>query len=227
MNYAVIYMHTNRINGKSYIGFALGLDGLERRWKDHISKSRQGSNFAFHQAILKYGTECWDHIKLCQVEHEDYNECIKLAKSLEIEWIAKEKTFLIEYPEKGYNLTPGGDGGYNLGREPWNKGLKNPYSQEHVEFLRKIATGRKTFLGKQHTEETKEKIRKSSKGKSRGKGKKLTDAHKKKISDSSKGKIFSEEAKEKMKNSHIGKKGKCKICGLFGHYAKTCKVDSQ
>lgn len=54
--YGVIYKHTNKINGKSYIGQSIQIDNIERRWRrqDPTHKSYQSCK-AFFRALNKYG----------------------------------------------------------------------------------------------------------------------------------------------------------------------------
>ena len=64
------------------------------------------------------------------------------AKNLEIEYIKKHNTY-----KTGWNKSPGGEGfdeydrkgigGANKGNIPWNKGVKNCFSQETIEKMKK------------------------------------------------------------------------------------------
>lgn len=93
-----VYMHTNRSNGKSYIGITC--NGVRARLYSHESASRHGSNLPFHRAIRKYGIESFVTCVLatCQGLVE--------ATNLEQELILKHKTF----GRNGYNATKGGEG---------------------------------------------------------------------------------------------------------------------
>jgi hypothetical protein len=71
-----------------------------KRWRGHLNAVRQGSEYAFHCAIRKYGTKYWIHILLAQGVSQT------AAKVLEKYWIKKLDT----RPPNGYNLTDGGDG---------------------------------------------------------------------------------------------------------------------
>ena len=52
----IIYMATNKVNGKRYIGQTIGK--FERRKKKHISDAKsERDSFYFHSAIRKYGPE--------------------------------------------------------------------------------------------------------------------------------------------------------------------------
>lgn len=56
-NMASIYLATNRINGKRYVGFTTN---IERRKITHKSAAAKGSNYVFHKAIRKYGMDAFD-----------------------------------------------------------------------------------------------------------------------------------------------------------------------
>lgn len=97
MNNYIIYIHTNIINGKVYIGKTCQSPEL-----------RYGSNGCgyrecpyFYNAIKKYG---WDNFK-----HEILYQHLSLedANKLEIETIKKYNSC---DPDKGYNIRVGGDG---------------------------------------------------------------------------------------------------------------------
>ena len=95
----LIYKHTSKTSGKSYIG--LTSTSIERRWIQHISDAKTGSKLHFHNAIRLYGVEDWIHevveTKLTSLEE---------ANKRELYYIRLYDTF-----ENGYNLTIGGDGG--------------------------------------------------------------------------------------------------------------------
>lgn len=111
----VIYKHTNRVNGKGYVGWAvveldqLPEDGMLRRWKGHIYELARGIRLGkeltlFKNAICKYGQETWDHSVLEIITPGgDY----KLA---EVKHIVEQKTFAYDLDGWGYNETRGGDG---------------------------------------------------------------------------------------------------------------------
>ena len=53
-----IYKHTNKKNGKVYIGKTL--DKPEDRWRDHVNEANSGKyNYRFHNAIRKYGEDAF------------------------------------------------------------------------------------------------------------------------------------------------------------------------
>ena len=57
--YNYIYMYTNKINGKRYIGQAKDFNNRHRRHinSSHDSNRKRDYNTPFHRAIRKYGIE--------------------------------------------------------------------------------------------------------------------------------------------------------------------------
>lgn len=92
-----VYVHTNKINGKRYIGMTKQ-QPPEKRWG--INGNRYCKSTYFYNAINKYG---WDNF-----EHEiiKRNLTIYEASQLESKLI---KEFDTMNDDKGYNLTGGGD----------------------------------------------------------------------------------------------------------------------
>ena len=94
-----IYCITNLVNGKKYIGQSLN---IEKRWKDHKSNYLNCKNSSLYAAIRKYGIN--------NFKFEILEECdAKELNSKEIYWISFYQTYPPEL-NKGYNLTPGGEG---------------------------------------------------------------------------------------------------------------------
>ena len=93
----IIYKHTSKTSGKSYIG--LTQKTLEERLNGHINNSRKGSETNFHSAIRKYGIE--DFIsEVLESGIKDIDE-LKLREQY---WIEYYDTY-----KNGYNMTLGGD----------------------------------------------------------------------------------------------------------------------
>lgn len=100
-----VYVHTNKINGKKYIGITCqkpearwGVDGSRYLYRD----TRYNSVFA--AAIRKYGWENFTH----EILFEGLTEAE--AKVKEKELIARYRTYIGFEDCKGYNMTLGGDG---------------------------------------------------------------------------------------------------------------------
>lgn len=95
-NVWTIYKHTNKINGKSYIGQTI--NSPERRWR--VDGSGYKDSPKFHGAIIKYGWEAFTHEVLEEVN------TLEDANQREIYWINFYDTY--NNDNKGYNMTPGG-----------------------------------------------------------------------------------------------------------------------
>src|SRR5699024_4588833 len=99
----VVYKITNKINNKIYIGVT---NNTKNRWSgngyQYKDKSKEGNRRPFWNAIKKYG---WDNFKK---EILIKNLTKEAAYKKEIQMI---KIFDSTNKEKGYNLSPGGNGG--------------------------------------------------------------------------------------------------------------------
>ena len=111
-----IYLVTNLINGKKYVGQTTRT--IEKRWKEH----QEGAfisrlDFYFYKALRKYGIENFEIKEIEQCSNE-------LLDEKEIEYIEYYKSFYIY--RQGYNLTRGGKGGSKINRNGiiklWNQG---------------------------------------------------------------------------------------------------------
>lgn len=91
-----LYTIVNLTNGKEYIGKTY--DSIDRRFKQHISKAKSGSNSPIHKAFRKYGV---DNFKIYLLDN--YPESI--LEQEEVKAIQLYETFT-----NGYNATLGGDG---------------------------------------------------------------------------------------------------------------------
>ena len=160
----IIYMVTNLIDNKSYIGQTVR--SLKRRKQAHISESNlKRDSYHFHQALFKYGHNNfkWEIIDTCKT--------IKKLNELEIFYIGYYDTY-----NNGYNLTTGGNG-----KKGWiitekarqnfssaNSGKNNPRYGVIVseETRQKISNA---LMGIRPSKETRQKISKAKKGKFCGK----------------------------------------------------------
>lgn len=141
MKTGIIYKHTNKINGKSYIGQTV--QTMEQRLKQHL-KNKKNHNFI--NAINKYGIDEF-HSEI--IEEVDEN---KLDEK-EIYWIAYCNTY-----NNGYNMTEGGDGFTSTQRKKY---ISENYGK-HIENMKKYGLldmkGEKNpFYGKKHSEENMKK----------------------------------------------------------------------
>lgn len=120
----IVYCHTNRVNDKRYVGWAIVKhgqayhDAMMRRWHTHCCSRRED---LFVRAIRKHGEGAFNHEVL---EVMTTRAGIKHAEKL---WIIERKSCAVDHPETGYNMTRGGDGGGMLGHVP---------TKEHREKIR-------------------------------------------------------------------------------------------
>ena len=141
----LIYCHTNKTNGKKYIGQTSKT--MEERWKKHCldakneKYSKHYSNY-FKSAIRKYGEDDWIHEIL-----EDNIQTIEEANQAEIKYISFYQSNI---KGKGYNIDPGG--------------TNFPLAEQTKEKLRIAQTG------KIQTEDTKNKNRLSQLAKPKKEG---------------------------------------------------------
>lgn len=180
----IIYMATNRVNGKSYVGQTIL--SLGQRRSQHISASLTcKDNLYFHNTIRKHGPDNFDW----EILHECDN--IEDLNKLEIYYIGLYDTY-----NNGYNLTLGGNNG--LGYKPTAETLKRMseaqsgknnamYGRKHSEkSLKRMSEAHKGIIplnkGKHHSEESKRRMSEAQKGK------KHSEASKRKMSEARKGK---------------------------------------
>lgn len=188
---AIIYLLTNTINGKQYVGQTTS--GLNVRWNAHCGEVKRGSNCRIHKAIRKYGTDAFVREILEEVDEESIN-------LREIHWISQLNPV--------YNMTKGGEGmrGWSPNEETR---AKQSYAKKgkklSLETRKKLSIARsgernfwygKGYLrvgengsnyGNRHSEETKAKIGAASRKRTMGKdnpfyGKKHSEETKVKIS---------------------------------------------
>lgn len=193
-----IYMITNKINGKSYIGFD---SNYPKRISEHFHESEKSNrNTKFYNAIRKYG---WDNFEHCVLyQSKDLNHTLNEMENF---FICEFDTF-----HNGYNSTTGGERGFSFLPEVKQKlsiAAKGKTLTE--ESRKKISEKQKgvsksdeqkmktseTLKGHSVSENTREKISKSLIGK---KYKKRTEEHSRKLAISRTGKKLSEELKKKI-----------------------------
>lgn len=92
-----MYVHTNKINGKRYVGIT-SKPKAEQRWREGRGYKE---NTHFYAAIQKYGWDAFEHDVLFDGLTADE------AKSKEIDLIREWNTIDNRF---GYNMTSGGDG---------------------------------------------------------------------------------------------------------------------
>lgn len=214
-----VYKHTNNINGKIYIGITSQIP--KNRWLN--GKGYLGNDY-FTKSINKYGWNNFNH----EILYENLKK--EEAEQKEQELIAYHKSNNRDF---GYNIDNGGKtnrftdetkkkiGESHKGKPAWNKGLHINIGENN------------SFYGHHHSEETKKKISAANKGRKKtleqlqkvsqsckktwkekiANGYVFTEEQKRKLSEANKGKPsrfkghhHSEETKEKLRLSHLGKK---------------------
>jgi group I intron endonuclease len=183
-----IYIFTNKINGKVYIGQSKDID---RRYRRHISKLKSGNNTQHFQAAWnKYGSESFSFEILleCSLEQLDLweNYYIDLFQS----WKR----------DKGYNINKSAEGPGQCSEETKIRISNSMCGRIHKEETKtKIS---ETMKGIKHSDEHVENMSNALKGRS------LSEESRQKISDTMKGRVsllkgreFSEEHKRKISES--------------------------
>jgi group I intron endonuclease len=94
-----IYVVTNTVNGKKYVGQTVG--SVARRWQQHLSTSRRRCKLSFHNSIRKHGEDAF------QVEVAAFTFTKLHVDELESSLIRELQTC---ERSKGYNSTYGGEG---------------------------------------------------------------------------------------------------------------------
>lgn len=196
---AIIYMATNLINNKKYIGKTERT--LEVRKKEHLKRTNEASYF--HRSLKKYGADNfkWEIIEECDVS---------IVNEREKYWIDFYQTYIDK--SKGYNETPGGEG-YRLSEE-----IKQKISLANQNKIR--TTEQRAHLSKvkkeanfHHSIETRKKMSVSRKGRKLNlteaehirRQQKWSDERKNKLSLSLKNRTFSAQHKKHISESRKSK----------------------
>lgn len=132
--YGYIYITTNLINGRKYIG---------RHKSSSYDSKYFGSGVALISALNKYGVENFDNHIL-----ESINDVPTICDSEE-QLMASEKYYVKYYDavdnDLYYNLVDGGAGSFPKGMAAWNKGLT-----KEDDRVKKYSENRKHTILKEH-----------------------------------------------------------------------------
>lgn len=112
-----VYIHTNKINNKTYIGITC--KSPKDRWRGGANYKH---NVYFNNAIMKYGWDNFEHIIFAENLYK--SEAHKIERSLIALWKSNKRQY-------GYNLSSGGESSHS--------GCK--HSSETREYLRQINLG--------------------------------------------------------------------------------------
>src|SRR5688572_30215850 len=98
MSAPTIYLVTNTVNGHTYVGVTRF--PLEKRWSEHVTKSRMAHHTYLHRAIAKYGPQAFTV--------EPIASCLDTLQASAVE------RAVIQRIQPTYNQTNGGE--FTVGR---------------------------------------------------------------------------------------------------------------
>ena len=173
----LIYLITNKINGKQYVGQTS--KSLDARWKDHVQIRFRPSCSYLHSAIDKYGPDNFLVEILVTVQTKEEMNFYERALI---------KALGTKAPD-GYNLTDGGDGGAGY-----------VFTDEQ---RRKVSEGQR---GRKMSQKAREKLLERNKGNTFSSGVKMPEEHRLKLIAINTGSKASEETRAKMSESRKGNK---------------------
>lgn len=178
---ATIYMITNSINAKIYVGQTWKT--AEERFARHCAESRwlNTKNMPIVFAIKKYGQDKFQVQVLEIIKDATQND----ADTREIYWVNEKNSF----SPNGYNLRAGQSSGV-LSEESRRKISKANTGRKISEETRRRL--RESHLGHKQSPETKKKLSDIHRGRI------FSDDHRKKIGAANKGRKFSDSTKKKM-----------------------------
>jgi group I intron endonuclease len=218
MRTGTIYLITNKVNDKKYVGKTVRK--LITRWNVHKNDSSKGSCYALHSAIRKYGEE---------------NFTIEVIAESLAPYLSVLETFFIHlyntFSEFGYNMTEGGDGVSPGDKHPRygkkhskesrakmsasltgkkHREKRSPEARCNMSAARKDKGGKNhPMYGKTHSEETLAKMRNSMAGENHPNyGKTCTGETRANISRAKVGKSKSEETRAKMREAQARRRSR-------------------
>jgi len=183
-----VYLVTNVVNGKIYVGKTEAC-AIEERLRQHIAWAPYYDTHFAH-ALCKYGAKSF------VVEPIVTANSSKKLNELEEYWILKTGSYK---PEIGYNMTMGGDGVIPT-EETRKKMSKSRCAIMTPEFRKKIS---ESLCGKKRSPFSPETCRKMSEGQ---RGRVHPPETRRKISESLRGKALSLEHCRKISEGQCGKK---------------------
>jgi group I intron endonuclease len=175
-----LYVHTNKTNGKKYIGITC--QEPERRWREDGYGYRNTRHL--YNSILKNGWDNFEHdiIRENMTKEEAETEEIKLIK----QYNTTDRT-------KGYNISNGGNANGKHSVE--TRKIMSEKAKERPICYDKLAKMHEVNTGREYSEEHCQKISDALLGR------KLSDEHRKNISESHKGYLMPDAQKEKIRES--------------------------
>ena len=110
-----LYLVTNKVNNKKYVGQTKSKIGYQKRWADHCAEAMRikTNQCIFHSAIKVYGVDSFTVKRILKdIPEQDIDR-------LETIWIEKLNTFYTD--GFGYNMTRGGQGVHGFVHTPESK----------------------------------------------------------------------------------------------------------
>lgn len=198
-----IYIHTNRFNGKKYVGMT---NNIARRWRNNGIEYKPSENERqrpFWNAIKKYGFANFDHEIVKEVA------TFEEACQEEINTIAEYHTTDRKY---GYNVAAGGNGGKIYQEHP--RGMLGKHHSEEFKARHSALTAQMQREGKMAWKN----------GHPRGMlGKHHTAEHNAAMSEKMKGRVITAETRAKMSQAFRGRKLSPEACRHMSEARKgTC-----
>ncbi len=154
---ALIYVLTNTVNGKRYVGFTTDLK--KRLWKHKSVAKGDENQWALYSAIRKHGWEAF------QCEVVACSKDVEYAQNVLEGWFIKQ---LQTYSNTGhgYNMTFGGEGALGTIKSPEARAISSRCQkgrvrseQERLNHLQGVRRGKDhPFFGKTHSGEIRERM---------------------------------------------------------------------
>jgi group I intron endonuclease len=187
-----IYLITNLVNGKKYVGKS---NDPQVRWGDHKKIATGGKNkyptefFAVHAALHKYGI---DKFKFEIIEEFDSEDESYKAETCWIEFYQSDNK------NNGYNCNKGGKGG-GIPTEETKQKLIVAQNRPHIK------NAKRNMMLKRHQDDP-GFLGKINIGNQYTKGRILSQEEKNHLSEVSVGRVISKDTKKKMSEAQTGSK---------------------
>ena len=193
-----IYLLTNKVNGKQYVGQSIN---IKKRMREHANANKKDCAY-LHNAIRKHGWESFDLKMLIVVDSkEDMNRY--------------ERALIEQYgtlSPGGYNCKDGGLSGRVSEATRRKQSVAKLGKPQNLTPEQRSARAA-IWLGRSHSEETKQRMREWNLGRKMPADSKLfTDEYRQKMSELKRGQVpfmagktHTSEAKAKMSAAHKGK----------------------
>lgn len=195
MQAGFIYVVTNRVNGKQYVG--LTRKTVARRWSEHKTCAVIGKKTYLYSAIRKYGPDAFD--------------VIAYASVLNIEDLSCVERRIIQQLNPAYNQTNGGE--FTFGRK---------YDDATKERIRQGSLGKKRtpeqkevqrLISKERWDTNPEFRAKCLEALAKGRANKNEEKRIEAIRRSAKNRVWSDESRAKLSASCMGRVYSAEIIG--------------